>query len=69
MTVKFREIIDREELILDSRNLAEFNKKARVNCNIDNLVDEFVDECVPYDDYETITLLYTLANKIKQIII
>lgn len=68
MSIEFGEIIDKEMLELDCERLVRFNDRAKINTCIDNLVDDFVDEKVPGDDYETITLLYTLANKIKKII-
>lgn len=68
VSIEFGEIIDKEMLELDCERLVRFNDRAKINTCIDNLVDDFVDEKVPGDDYETITLLYTLANKIKKII-
>ena len=67
--MKFREIIDKEELTIDSKRLAEFNERSRVTAKINDVAEEFIDNNVSSDDFETITLIYKLANEIIKDII
>lgn len=67
--MKFREIIDKEELTIDSKRLSEFNERNRLTARINDVAEEFIDNNVSADDFETITLIYKLANKIIKDII
>ena len=67
--MKFREIIDKEELTIDSKRLAEFNERSRLTAKINDVAEKFIDNNVSADDYETITLVYRLANEIIKDII
>ena len=66
--MKFRELIDGEELILDSKRLAEFNKRSELTARINDVAEKFIDNNVSADDFETITLIYRLINEVKYII-
>lgn len=68
VSMKFREIIDKEELTIDSKRLAEFNERNILISNINDLAEKFIDDNVSADDYETTTLIYRFAEKIKTII-
>ena len=66
--MKFREIIDKEELTIDSKRLAEFNERSRITAKINDVAEKFIDNNISADDYETITLIYNFSSKIKDII-
>ena len=64
--MQFQNIIDEEDIMLDSHKLAEFNKTDRLRNEIDNLVNKFVDDNVDVNDYvEIVTILYKFANELK----
>ena len=68
VSMQFQNIIDEEDIMLDSHKLAEFNKTDRLRNEIDNLVNKFVDDNVDVNDYDTTSLLYRFALEIKYII-
>lgn len=69
--MKFRELIDKEELILDTKRLSEWRRNAgkqELIEKIDNLAETFISDNISADDFENITMIYKLINKIKDII-
>lgn len=67
MSMKFRSLIDKENIILDSKMLAEFNERSKLNEKIDELVLEFI-ATRGLTEFEEIDLVYGLAKKIKDTI-
>ena len=61
-------LIDEEDIMLDSHKLAEFNSKGKLKEDIDDVVEAFIDGNISADDYESITMVYRLADKIKNIL-
>lgn len=66
--LQLQNLIDREELTLDSKKLAEFNERDVLKTRIDELAEEFISNSISADDHENITLVYKLARKIKEFI-
>ena len=64
MSMEFRSLIDKENIILDSKMLAEFNERSKLNEKIDELVLEFI-ATRELTEFEEIDLVYGLAKKIK----
>ena len=64
MSMEFRSLIDKENIILDSKMLAEFNERSKLNEKIDELVLEFI-ATWELTEFEEIDLVYGLAKKIK----
>ena len=64
MSMEFRSLIDKENIILDSKMLAEFNKRNELNNKIDKLVLEFI-ATRELTEFEEIDLVYSFAEKIK----
>lgn len=70
--MEFRKLLDKEELILDTKRLSDWKRnagKAELIEKIDDLVENFISNNVSADDFENITLIYKLANEIKKDII
>ena len=71
MSVELRELIDKEELILDTKRLSEWKRNAgkqELIEKIDDLAETFISNNISADDYEAITLVYKLISEIKDII-
>ena len=64
MSMEFRNLIDKENMILDSKALAEFNERSKLNDRIDELVLEFIATRELTESEET-NLVYAFAEKIK----
>ena len=64
MSMEFRSLIDKEDIILDSKMLAEFNERNRLNKKIDDLILEFI-ATKELTEFEDIDLLYGFAEKLK----
>ena len=64
MSMEFRSLIDKENIILDSKMLAKFNEKIKLNEKIDELVLEFI-ATRELTEFEEIDLVYGFAEKIK----
>lgn len=58
--------IDKEELELDSKKLAEYNRNINLKKEIDKIRNEFVDELG--SDWETASLICKFAERIKSIL-
>lgn len=70
MSMKFQELIDKENMLLDRKRLADFNKNAgkrRLLSKIDEIRDSLLED-VNNSDIATFTLVYRLTEKIKDII-
>lgn len=71
MSIELRELIDKEELVLDSKRLSEWKRSSEEQELIEkiyNLTEKFISNNVSADDFEAITLVYKLVNEIKDII-
>ena len=71
MSMKFQDLIDKENMLLDSKRLSEWQKnvvKAELVKKIYKVRDEFIDNNVSSNDWEGITLIHKLTDKIKSII-
>lgn len=68
MSMEFRNLIDKEELTIDSHRLAEYNDKKRLFRKIDKVRDDFVDRNVDVYGWEVVGLLCKLTEEIKSII-
>ena len=69
--VEFMKLIDKEELILDTKRLSEWKRNAgkqELIEKIDNLAETFISENISADDFEAVTLVYKLISEIKDII-
>ena len=67
--MKFRELIDKEELILDTKRLSEWRRNAgkqELIEKIDRLKHNFIEE--NFVNWETMTLICKLVEEIKDII-
>lgn len=64
MSMEFRSLIDKENIILDSQMLAEFNERSKLNNKIDKLVLEFI-ATRELTEFEEIDLVYSFAKEIK----
>lgn len=69
MSIELRELIDKEELILDTKRLSDWKRNAgkqELIEKIDELKHKFIEEnCI---DWETMTLICKLVEEIKDII-
>ena len=67
--MEFRKMIDKEELILDTKRLSEWKRnagKAELIEKIDELKHKFIEEnCI---DWEVMTILCKFAEEVKNII-
>ena len=69
--MEFRKLLDKEELILDTKRLSEWKRNAgkqELIEKIDDLAETFISENISADDFENITMIYKFINKIKDII-
>ena len=67
MSMEFRKLIDKEDIILDSYRLAEWKRnagKAEMIKHINELVSEFI-ATRELTEFEDIDLLYDFAKKLK----
>lgn len=64
MSMKFRSLIDKENILLESKMLAKFNERIKLNEKIDELVLEFI-ATRELTEFEEIDLVYGFAEKIK----
>ena len=62
--MEFSRLIDKDDIILDSQMLAEFNERNRLNKKIDDLILEFI-ATKELTEFEDIDLLYGFAEKLK----
>lgn len=72
MSMKFQELIDKENMLLDKKRLAEWNNhnnmiRYDVLTAIDKIRDEFA-ESIHDGDIEKLTLIHKLTDKIKSIL-
>jgi len=67
MSIEFRNLIDKENILLDNKRLAKFNEKSKLNKKIDELVLEFI-ATRELTEFEEIDLVYGFAEKIKDIL-
>lgn len=71
MSIELRELVDKEELLLDCEKLAEWVRnsgKLKIFEKIDDLAEKFISNNISADDYEAVTLVYKLISEIKDII-
>lgn len=69
--MEFMKIIDKEELLIDTKRLSEWQRNAgkqELIEKIDDLAETFISDNIAADDYESIIMIYKLINKIKDII-
>ena len=69
--MEFMKLIDKEELVLDTKRLSEWKRNAgkqELIEKIDDLAETFISENISADDFENITMIYKFINKIKDII-
>ena len=64
--MKFREIIDKEELLLDCKRLSDINNRNKLIENIDRIKHNFIEE--NFLNWETMTLICKFTEEIKNII-
>lgn len=64
MSMEFGSLIDKEDIILDSKRLSEFNERRELNDRIDELVLEFI-TTRELTEFEEIDLVCGFAEKIK----
>lgn len=64
MSMEFRRLIDKEDIMIDSKRLAEFNEKNKLNEKIDELIIEFI-AAREVAEFEDIDLLYGFVEKLK----
>lgn len=64
MSMELSRLIDKEDIILDSKRLAEFNERSRLNEKIDELALEFI-ATKELTEFEDVDLIYGFAEKIK----
>ena len=69
MCVEFKNLIDKEDILLDSERLKEFNDKQILRNKIDDLAEGFIGNNISADDFENITMIYKFAEQIKEKII
>lgn len=67
--VEFKNLIDKEDILLDSERLKEFNDKQILRNKIDDLAEGFIGNNISADDFENITMIYKFAEQIKEKII
>ena len=68
LSVKFSELIDKENVLLDKKRLAEWKQNAgrfELFTKINEIRDSFIED-IDDDDIEVITSIYRFAEKIKK---
>ena len=74
MSMQLQNIIDKEELDIDSHRLAEFHNSNDLKSKIDEVRDRFIEENTIDDEsywianFSKIQLIYKLVEEIKDII-
>lgn len=71
VSIEFRSLIDKEDIMVDSKRLEEWRNNAgkfELFKKIDEVRDRFVDDNVNEYDWEVMTLLVNYTEKIKSIL-
>ena len=66
MSMEFRSLIDKEELLLDCKKLSDINNRSKLIEDIDRLKHDFIEE--NFLNWETMTIICKFAEEIKNII-
>ena len=66
LSMDLREIIDKEDIMLDSKKLREFNNRSKLLCNIEEVKHKFIDENSL--DSENMAIICKFTEAIKNIL-
>ena len=65
MSMEFRRLIDKEDIILDSKMLAEFNERSKLNEKIDKVMWDFLHENNMDLDNDKVAWIRNYTNELK----
>ena len=71
VSMELRNLIDREDILLDSHKLEDFNDRDILRNKIDKVRDKFIDEITVNDEsywfsnFNKINLIYKFAENVK----
>lgn len=68
MSMALQQLIDREDILLDSQKLEDLHSNKRLLEKIDEVRDRFIEDNIGTYDFNTISLLYRLTKEIKEVI-